>query len=52
MSACEELEGMPNHQVIRFQTMPPISPQAMAIWVTPEGSWTNPFAMVAATAVP
>ena len=30
MSAWEELEGMPNHQVMRFQTMPPIRPQAMA----------------------
>ena len=32
--ACEELDGMPNHQVKRFQTMPPISPQAMASWAT------------------
>ena len=41
MSACEELEGMPNHQVIRFQTIPPSSPQAMAscwTWKPPETS--------------
>ena len=33
-SAWEELEGMPNHQVSRFHTMPPIRPQAMASCAT------------------
>ena len=41
ISAWEELDGMPNHQVTRFQTIPPRSPQAMAscwTWKPPETS--------------
>ncbi len=49
MSACEELDGMPNSQVTRFQMMPPASPAATTVSVT---TWvsTRPLAMVAATA--
>src|ERR1700722_11829661 len=47
--ACDELDGMPNSQVIRFQMMPPARPAATTVRVT----WavlTRPLAIVAATA--
>src|SRR5690242_17551434 len=34
MSACEELDGMPNSHVSRFQMMPPQSPAATTVRVT------------------
>ena len=49
MSAWEELEGMPNSQVTRFQMMPPARPAATTVSVTTLVS-TRPLAMVAATA--
>src|SRR5690606_22311479 len=53
MSACEEDEGNPHHQVMRFQTMPPISAHRIS-WdptsTTPAS--ISPDAMVLATAVP
>ena len=49
ISACEELDGIPNSQVIRFQMMPPASPAATTVSVT-SAVFTRPLAMVAATA--
>src|SRR5690348_17739838 len=49
MSACEELEGMPKSQVIRFQMIPPARPAATTGNVT-SAVLTRPFAIVAATA--
>src|SRR5437868_6486702 len=49
--ACEELEGRPNFQVMRFQTMAPMRAARMTQTVMPEGS-TSPLPMVLATWVP
>src|SRR6516225_2751360 len=49
MSACDELDGMPNSQVIRFQMIPPARPAATTVSVT-SAVFTRPLAMVAATA--
>src|SRR3984893_7012255 len=49
MSACEELDGMPKSQVIRFQMMPPARQAATTGSVT-YAVLTRPFAIVAATA--
>ncbi len=49
ISACEELDGIPNSQVTRFQMMPPARPAATTVRVTAPVS-TRPLAMVAATA--
>ena len=49
MRAFEELDGMPNSQVMRFQMMPPASPAATTVSVT-SPVLTRPLAMVAATA--
>ena len=49
ISACDELDGMPNSQVTRFQMMPPARPAATTVSVTSPVS-TRPLAMVAATA--
>src|ERR1700742_1350528 len=49
ISACEELDGMPNSQVSRFQMMPPARPAATTVKVTAPVA-TRPLAMVAATA--
>ena len=51
MSACDELEGMPNHQVMRFHMLAPTSAASTTGWVTMAGS-ANPDAIVFATAVP
>jgi hypothetical protein len=48
ISACEELDGMPNSQVTRFQTMAPASPANTTASVT-RPVWTSPLAIVAAT---
>lgn len=53
MSACEDEDGRPFHQVIRFQTMPPVSAHRMTCEVTSITSVSiSPEAMVLATAVP
>src|SRR5579859_7122427 len=49
MSACDELDGMPNSQVTRFQMIPPVRPAATTVRVTTFVS-TRPLAIVAATA--
>jgi hypothetical protein len=49
MSACDELDGMPNSQVTRFQVIPPARPAATTVSVTSLVS-TRPLAIVAATA--
>ena len=49
MRACDELDGMPNSQVTRFQMIPPIRPAATTVRVTTLVS-TRPLAIVAATA--
>src|SRR5215475_7388095 len=49
MSACDELDGMPNSQVSRFQMIPPARPAATTVSVT-SALLTRPLAMVAATA--
>jgi hypothetical protein len=49
MSACDELDGMPNSQVSRFQMIPPARPAATTCSVTTLVS-TRPLAIVAATA--
>src|SRR5690606_40137327 len=51
--ACEDEDGRPSHQVIRFQLMPPSSAHnsTCAVTLTTSVS-TNPEAMVFATAVP
>src|SRR5215831_13339444 len=47
--ACDELDGMPNSQVRRFQMMPPARPAATTVRVT-SAVLTRPLAIVAATA--
>src|SRR5579862_9681699 len=49
MSACDELDGMPNSQVSRFQVIPPARPAATTVSVT-SLVLTRPLAIVAATA--
>ena len=49
MSACDELDGMPNSQVSRFQMIPPARPAATTCSVT-AAVFTRPLAIVAATA--
>jgi len=49
MSACDELDGMPNSQVSRFQMIPPARPAATTCSVTTL-VFTRPLAIVAATA--
>ena len=51
MSACDELDGMPYHQVIRFQAHAPTSAESTTVCVTSPGS-AKPDAIVFATAVP
>src|ERR1700722_1276965 len=48
ISACDELDGIPNSQVSRFQMMPPASPANTTVSVTTPVS-TRPLAIVAAT---
>src|SRR3954454_9659947 len=48
MSACEELEGRPAHQVTRFHTIAPTSPAKTTVSVISPAS-TMPLAIVAAT---
>ena len=48
---CEELDGIPNHQVIRFQVIPDIKAAAITCILTATAS-TNPSEIVFATAVP
>lgn len=48
ISACEELDGMPSSQVMRFQTMAPARPPNTTARVTRPVS-TSPLAIVAAT---
>src|ERR671914_325906 len=48
ISACDELDGSPKYQVIRFQEMAPTSPPNTMIGVTRSAS-TMPCATVAAT---
>ena len=48
ISACEELEGSPKYQVIRFQAIAPTSPAKMTVGVIAVASTTSP-ATVAAT---
>ena len=50
MSACDELDGMPNHQVIRSQTMAPAS-AAKTTGVSITAGSTTPLPMVLATCV-
>src|SRR5262245_31583733 len=50
-SACDELDGNPNHHVMRFHTIPPSNAQTMISEVTILVS-TRPDAIVLATAVP
>ena len=55
MSAWLELEGSPNHQVTRFQTIAPIRAQMSICEPIPDGmslESSNPELMVFATAVP
>src|SRR5690606_36548841 len=53
ISACEDEDGRPSHQVIRFQVMPPASAHSSTCAVTFTTSVsTSPEAMVLATAVP
>ena len=48
MRACDEDDGMPRHQVRRFQKIPPSSPARMIAGVIASGS-TMSLAIVAAT---
>ncbi len=48
ISACDELDGMPNYQVSRFQLMAPINAPKTTWWSTTPG-WTMPLPTVAAT---
>src|SRR5690606_3249125 len=51
--ACEDEDGRPNHQVIRFQPMPPSSAHRITCELASTTSVLRmPVAMVAATAVP
>ena len=53
ISACDEDDGRPRHQVIRFQTIPPSSAHRITCEVTSTTPVsTRPEAMVLATAVP
>src|SRR3954470_5621849 len=49
ISACDELEGNPNHQVARFHMIAPINPAKTTVGVI-ASAFTIPFATVAATA--
>src|SRR3954447_1319753 len=49
ISACDEDEGRPNHQVARFQAIAPIRPPNTIVGVM-TSDWTMPCATVAATA--
>ena len=49
MRACDELDGIPRSQVIRFQRIPPVRPAATTVSVMSAVS-TRPLAIVAATA--
>ena len=51
INACDELDGMPNHQVIRFQMIAPSSAAAITLAEMADGS-TYPELMALATAVP
>ena len=48
ISACDELDGMPNHQVTTFQAIAPISAPKTTWWSTTPGS-AIPLPTVAAT---
>src|SRR5215218_7860019 len=48
ISACDELDGRPKYQVIRFQAIAPISPAKTISGVIRSAS-TNPLAIDAAT---
>ena len=48
ISACDELDGMPHHQVMAFQAMAPMRAPNTTWWSTMPGS-TMPLPMVAAT---
>ncbi len=48
MSACDELDGRPNHQVARFHAIAPMRPPKTTVVVTTSAS-TMPEATVAAT---
>src|SRR3954454_12886668 len=50
ISACEELDGRPKYQVIRFQEIAPISPAKTTVGVTTAASTTS-LATVAATEI-
>lgn len=50
IKACDELEGMPRYQVIKFQMMAPISAAMTTSWETEEPTIPDPI--VFATAVP
>src|SRR5690349_21078614 len=50
ISACDDEDGMPNHQVIRFHVMAPMRPAKIAVGVTTPAS-TIPLATVAATVI-
>src|SRR4051795_903562 len=50
ISACEELEGSPNHQVTRFQEIAPIKPAKTTVGVT-TAALTTSLATVAATEI-
>src|SRR5690606_6185648 len=53
ISACEDDDGSPNHQVIRFQVMPPSSAHRISCEPTSTTPASiRPDAMVLATAVP
>src|SRR3954470_11810645 len=49
ISACEELEGRPNHHVARFHMIAPMSPAKTTVGVM-ASAFTIPLATVAATA--
>src|ERR671915_2371459 len=50
IKACEELEGRPKYQVIRFQAIAPIKPVKTTVGVITEASTTS-LATVAATLI-
>ena len=50
ISACEELEGSPKYQVIRFQAIAPTSPAKTTVGVT-TSALTTSLATVAATEI-
>ena len=50
ISACEDDDGTPNHQVTRFQAIAPTRPAKITVVVTTPAS-TMPFATVAATVI-